>query len=72
MIKINEELLNMSTRKLLKNVGVNSQRIIETSIRDAVKSGKINSAKKINVSFNLNIDELSISEKIEGEIEVAS
>ena len=55
MIKINEELLNMSTRKLLKNVGVNSQRIIETSIRDAVKSGKITSDKKINVSFNLNI-----------------
>ena len=56
MIKINEELLNMSTRKLLKNVGVNSQRIIETSIRDAVKSGKITTDKKINVSFNLNID----------------
>ena len=72
MIKINEELLNISTRKLLKNVGVNSQRIIETSIRDAVKSGKITSDKTINVSFNLNIDELSISEKIEGEIEVAS
>jgi len=72
MMKINEEILNMSTRKLLKNVGVNSQRIIETSIRDAVKSGKITPDKTINVSFNLNIDELGISEKIEGEIEVAS
>ena len=71
-MKINEEILNMSTRKLLKNVGVNSQRIIETSIRDAVKSGKVTSDKTIYVCFNLNIEELGISEKIEGEIEVAS
>tara|TARA_E500000178_G_C16833494_1_gene667155 strand:+ start:573 stop:791 length:219 start_codon:yes stop_codon:yes gene_type:complete len=70
MTKINEELLNISTRKLLKNVGINSQRIIETKIRDAVNSRKINSNKKINVSFNLKIEELDISENIKGEIEV--
>tara|TARA_B100000989_G_scaffold293313_1_gene270526 strand:- start:10536 stop:10754 length:219 start_codon:yes stop_codon:yes gene_type:complete len=70
MKKINEELLNISTRKLLKNVGINSQRIIETKIREAVESGKINSSRSVIVSLQLNIQELNINEEIEGKIEV--
>ena len=53
---MNEEKLNISTRKFLKNVGVNSQRIIETSIRKAIESNKINSSKDIDVSISLKIE----------------
>ncbi len=67
---MNEEKLNISTRKLLKNVGVNSQRIIETSIRNAVNSGTIVSSKNITVSINLKIKDLNVEESISGEIEV--
>ena len=67
---MNEEKLNISTRKLLKNVGVNSQRIIETSIRNAVNSGTIMSSKNITVSINLKIKDLNVEESISGEIEV--
>ncbi|MDC3091281.1 DUF6494 family protein [Rickettsiales bacterium] len=67
---MNEEKLNISTRKLLKNVGVNSQRIIETSIRDAVNSGLIVSSKNIRVNISLKIQDLDIEESISGEIEV--
>jgi len=67
---MNEEKLNISTRKLLKNVGVNSQRIIETSIRNAVNSGTIVSSKNITVSISLKIKDLNIEESISGEIEV--
>tara|TARA_A100001015_G_scaffold88035_1_gene97966 strand:- start:623 stop:832 length:210 start_codon:yes stop_codon:yes gene_type:complete len=67
---MNEEKLNISTRKFLKNVGVNSQRIIETSIRKAIESNKINSSKDIDVSISLKIDELQIEEKIIGKIVV--
>ena len=67
---MNEEKLNISTRKLLKNVGVNSQRIIETSIRNAVNSGTIVSSKNIIVSISLKIKDLNIEEGISGEIEV--
>ncbi len=70
MNKINEETLNITTRKFLKNVGVNSQRIIETAIRDSVNSGEIASSKTVKVSVNLKIDELNIEEKITGNIEV--
>ena len=67
---MNEEKLNISTRKLLKNVGVNSQRIIETSIRNAVNSGTIVSSKNIIVSISLKIKDLIIEESISGEIEI--
>ena len=67
---MDEEKLNISTRKLLKNVGINSQRIIENSIRKAIEDGVINNSKKIQVSVTLQISELSIKEIIDGDIEV--
>ncbi len=67
---MNEDKLNLSTRKLLKNVGINSQRIIENNIRSAVESGNIKSDKKIKVLISVKIEELNINENIEGDIEV--
>ncbi|MAI84700.1 MAG: hypothetical protein CMM91_07165 [Rickettsiales bacterium] len=67
---MNEEKLNISTRKFLKNVGVNSQRIIETSIREAVSSGKFKQSENIKVKVNLSIEKLDLTEVIEGKIEV--
>ena len=67
---MDEEKLNISTRKLLKNVGINSQRIIENSIRKSINDGVINNSKKIRVSVTLEISELSIREIIDGDIEV--
>ena len=67
---MDEEKLNISTRKLLKNVGINSQRIIENSIRKSIDDGIINNSKKIKVSVTLEISELSIKEIIDGDIEV--
>ncbi len=67
---MDEEKLNISTRKLLKNVGINSQRIIENSIRKAIDDDVINNSKKIQVSFTLEISELSIKKQIDGDIEV--
>ena len=67
---MNEEKLNISTRKLLKNVGINSQRIIENSIRNSINDGIINDSKKIKVSVTLEISELNIKEIIDGDIEV--
>jgi len=67
---MDEEKLNISTRKLLKNVGINSQRIIENSIRKAIDDGVINNSKKIQVSVTLEVGELSIREIINGDIEV--
>ncbi|MAI60618.1 MAG: hypothetical protein CMM92_06320 [Rickettsiales bacterium] len=63
---MNEEKLNISIRKFLKNVGITSQRKIEEKIRES----NPNSSKKIKISVNLVSDELDLNEKIEGEIDI--
>ncbi len=67
---MNEEKLNISTRKLLKNVGITSQRIIENSIKKSIDDGIINNSKKIKVSVTLEINDLNIKEIIDGDVEV--
>ena len=63
---MNEEKLNISIRKFLKNVGITSQRKIEEKIRES----NPNSSKKIKISVNLVSDELNLNEKIEGKIDI--
>ena len=63
---MNEEKLNISIRKFLKNVGITSQRKIEEKVRES----NPNSSKKIKISVNLVSDELDLNEKIEGEIDI--
>ncbi len=63
---MNEEKLNISIRKFLKNVGITSQRKIEEKIRES----NPNSSKKIKISIDLVSDELNLNEKIEGEIDI--
>ena len=63
---MNEEKLNISIRKFLKNVGITSQRKIEEKIR----GNSPNLSKKIKISANLVSEELNLNEKIEGEIDI--
>ncbi len=67
---MNEEKLNISIRKFLKNVGITSQRKIEDKIRDSIKSSSIVSSKKIKISAQLLSEEINLNEKIDGEIEI--
>ena len=67
---MNEEKLNLSVRKFLKNVGITSQRKIEEKGREKIKSSNISNSKKIIISAQLFSEELNLNEKIEGEIEI--
>ena len=67
---MNEEKLNLSVRKFLKNVGITSQRKIEEKVREKIKSSNISNSKKIINSAQLFSEELNLNEKIEGEIEI--
>ena len=67
---MNEDKLNLSLRKFLKNVGVTSQRKIEEKVRDAISSSKISSSKKIIISAKLLSDDIDLNESIEGEIDI--
>ena len=63
---MNEEKLNISIRKFLKNVGITSQRKIEEKIRE----NSPNFSKKIKISVNLVSEELDLNKKIDGEIDI--
>ena len=67
---MNEDKLNLSLRKFLKNVGITSQRKIEEKVRDAISSSKISSSKKIIISAKLLSEDIDLNEQIEGEIDI--
>ena len=69
-ITMNEESLNMQIRKFLKKVGISSQREIESAVREAADSGKVNTGDKIPVTMTLTVESLGISLMIEDDIRI--
>ncbi len=67
---MDEEKLNISIRKFLKGVGINSQRIIEKRIRDIVENDKNVDLSKVKVTMQITSPELQIDEKIDGQIDI--
>lgn len=67
---MDEEVFNMQLRKFLKNVGVTSQREIETAVRAAVASGKLSGDESVDAKVTLTIDSLGLSTDITGKIDL--
>ena len=67
---MNEEKLNISVRKFLKNVGITSQRKIEEKVREQNLDGKLTQSNKIKISAKLYSKDLGLDEEINGEIEI--
>ena len=67
---MDEEKLNISIRKFLKGVGINSQRIIEKRIRDIVENDKNVYLSNVKITMQIKSTELQIDEKIDGKIDV--
>ena len=67
---MDEEKLNISIRKFLKGVGINSQRIIEKRIRDIVANDKNVNLSKVKITMQITSTELQINEKIDGQIDI--
>jgi len=68
---MNEETLNMSIRKFLKEVGVSSQREIEKSVREAFAGGELAGATTLEVRMNLTLDSVGLSHQVNGRIQLA-
>jgi hypothetical protein len=62
------EPFNLSVRKLLKMVGVNSQREIETAVTKALESGALKGDETIPAKLTLEIPSLGVKVPFEGEI----
>ena len=65
---MNEETFNLSVRKLLKTVGVNSQREIEQAVRKALDSGDIKGTESFPATVTLAVAGLKLNVKFEGDI----
>lgn len=67
---MNEDALNSSIRKFLKEVGVTSQREIEKAVRDAVASGKLKSKTPLAARMVLTIEPLGLTHEVDGAIKI--
>lgn len=50
---MNEDVINMEIRKVLKKVGITSQREIEKALKAAFESGKLSGTEQLSVSVRL-------------------
>jgi hypothetical protein len=69
-IPMNEETFNISIRKFLKIVGVNSQREIELAVRKAVEEGLIKGIESFPATVTLEVPGVKLNVKFDGEIKL--
>ena len=65
---MHEETFNLSIRKFLKVVGINSQREIEQAVRKALEEGRIKGDETFPASVTLAVPGLNLNFQIDGEI----
>jgi hypothetical protein len=65
---MNEEIFNLSLRKFLKMVGVNSQREIEHAAANATAAGTLTGDASLPATMTLEVPGLKLSVKFDGEI----
>ena len=65
---MNEETFNLSIRKFLKMVGVNSQREIEQAVAKAVSARTISGSESFPARMTLEVAGLKLNVSFDGEI----
>jgi hypothetical protein len=67
---MDQETFNLSIRKFLKMVGVNSQREIEQAVQKAVESGRLKGGETLPAKMTLEIPALGLKVPFDGEIKL--
>jgi hypothetical protein len=67
---MDQETFNLSIRKFLKMVGVNSQREIEQAVQAALQQKKIDGSESLAAKLTLEIPSLGVRVPFEGEIKL--
>lgn len=65
---MNEETFNLSVRKFLKQVGINSQREIEQAVDQAIAEGRIQGNESFAAKATLEIEGLTLKVEVDGKI----
>jgi len=63
---VKDETLNMSVRKYLKTVGVNSQLAIEKAVHKAIADGRLKGNEALPVKMSLTVGALSLDLTFDG------
>jgi hypothetical protein len=69
--QMNEETLNLSIRKFLKAVGINSQREIEHAVAKAVAANSIAGTESFPAKMTLEVAGLKVKVEFSGDIVLA-
>jgi 16S rRNA U516 pseudouridylate synthase RsuA-like enzyme len=67
---MNADALNMSIRKFLKQVGVHSQREIESAIERGIASGKLKGNETLAAKMTLTLDGTELNVTFDGKIQL--
>ena len=67
---MDQETFNLSIRKFLKMVGVNSQREIEQAVQQALAAGKLKGGETLDARVTLEMPALGVRVPFEGEIKL--
>ena len=67
---MDQETFNLSIRKFLKMVGVNSQREIEQAVQKSIESGRLKGGETFPAKMTLEIPSLGVSVPFDGEIKL--
>ncbi|OGA52834.1 MAG: hypothetical protein A3G24_01210 [Betaproteobacteria bacterium RIFCSPLOWO2_12_FULL_62_13] len=67
---MNDEALNMSIRKFLKTVGVNSQLAVEKAVHKAIADGKLKGSESFPATMTLKVGTLNLDVRFDGEIKL--
>ena len=67
---MDQETFNLSIRKFLKMVGVNSQREIEQAVQNALQQGRLRGEETLPAKVTLEIPALGLKVPFDGEIKL--
>jgi len=67
---MDQEVFNLSIRKFLKMVGVNSQREIEQAVQQAMAAARLQGHETLAAKVTLEIPSLGVRVPFEGEIKL--
>jgi hypothetical protein len=67
---MNEDVFNMSVRKFLKQVGITSQREIESAVRAALARGSVSGHAKLPAKAVVTLAGTDLNLVVDGEIEI--
>jgi Family of unknown function (DUF6494) len=65
---MDEEALNLSTRKFLKRLGITAQREIELGVRDRIDAGRLEGGERLPARAVVTVEGLERDIVVEGEI----